>query len=133
MNFRVYIIGDEIKKFYAEAIKEYEKRLSRYCKIRLIRVKDENKLLKTLPDKFYKILISSKGQRICSEELAEKINLFGISGKSDIAIIIGTENAAYDEKISVSPMEMDLGLTATIIFEQIYRSYKIIFNEPYHK
>ena len=133
MNFKVYIVGDKIKKFYAEAIKEYEKRLSRYCKTKLIQVKDEDKLLKVLSDKFYKILISAKGQRISSEELANKINLFGISGKSDIAIIIGTENAPYDEKISISPMEMDLGLATTIVFEQIYRSYRIINNQPYHK
>ena len=133
MNFKVYIVGDKIKKFYVEAIKEYEKRLSRYCKTKLIQVKDEDKLLKVLSDKFYKILMSAKGQRISSEELANKINLFGISGKSDIAIIIGTENAPYDEKISISPMEMDLGLATTIVFEQIYRSYRIINNQPYHK
>lgn len=130
MNFKIYLVGDKIDKFYTEAIKEYEKRLSRYCKIQLVHVKNEKQLLKNISDKFYKILISSKGQQISSEELADKINLLGISGKSDIAIIIGVENIFCDEMLSISPMEMELGLKATITFEQIYRSYRIINNEP---
>lgn len=133
MNIKVYLVADKIEKFYLEAIKEYEKRLSRYCKIQLIQVKNKNQLLKISQSKSYKILVSPKGQQISSEELADKINSLAISGKSDIAFIIAAEKVPHEEVLSISPMEMDLGLKATILFEQIYRSYRIINNEPYHK
>ena len=133
MNFKIYLVGNKIDKFYMEAIKEYEKRLSRYCKIQLIQVKNQNQLSKINQIKSYKILVSPKGQQISSEELADKINSLAISGKSDIAFIIDMENAPWDEILSISPMEMDPGLKATILFEQIYRAYRIINNEPYHK
>jgi 23S rRNA (pseudouridine1915-N3)-methyltransferase len=133
MNFKIYSISNKIYKFYMEAIKEYEKRLSRYCKIELIQVKNEEQLLKKLSDKSYKIVISTTAQQISSEELADKINALGISGNSDIALIIGTDSFPYDEAISISSMEMDFGLITTIIFEQLYRAYRILNNEPYHK
>jgi hypothetical protein len=51
---------------------------------------------------------------------------------SDIALINGAENFIYDEAIAISPIEMDLGLITTIIFEQLYRAYRIMSNQPYH-
>lgn len=133
MNFKIYTVSNKLDKFYIEAIKEYEKRLSRYCKIELIQVKNEEQFLKKLSDKSYKIIIRTTGQQLSSEGLADKINILGISGNSDIALIIGADNFTYDEAIAISPMEMDLGLLATIIFEQLYRSYRILNNQPYHK
>lgn len=136
MNFKIYIIGNKIERFYIEAINEYKKRLSRYCKIELAYIKNEKQLHKKLSDKLYKIFVSTKERQISSVELANKINDLGISGKSDIAIIIGAENilsVVRDEVLAISEMEMDLGLNATIVFEQIYRSYRILNNQPYHK
>ncbi|WP_341875837.1 23S rRNA (pseudouridine(1915)-N(3))-methyltransferase RlmH [Defluviitalea saccharophila] len=133
MNYKIYVVGTKLQKFYDNAIKEYNKRLSRYCKCSLLFVKNKEELLKKLSPKSYKICISSCGIQLSSEELAHKINHFGVSGKSDIAIIIGTNELPYDECLSIGPMDMDLGLMATILFEQIYRSYRIINNQPYHK
>ena len=133
MNFKVYIIGDKIHKFYREAIKEYEKRLSRYCKISLIYIKNENQLDKKAFGKAYNIGIGDNGCIISSEELSNKINNFAINGISDISIIIGAECTKYNEVLTISPMEMDLGLKCTIIYEQIYRAYRIINNQAYHK
>ncbi|WP_096202920.1 23S rRNA (pseudouridine(1915)-N(3))-methyltransferase RlmH [Bacillus sp. FJAT-45350] len=134
MNFKVYIIGDKIEKFYLEGIKEYEKRLSRYCKIKLQKFKNEESLLKKITDKQYKILVSTgKEELISSEGLSEKIDSFGISGRSDVVIIMGTENLITDEIINISPMEMDIGLKTMVMFEQIYRAYRILHNQPYHK
>jgi 23S rRNA (pseudouridine1915-N3)-methyltransferase len=133
MNFKIYLIHNKIDKFYNEAIKEYEKRLGRYCKVELFQLKNEEHLLKKLSDKSYKIAISNKGQYISSEALADKINTLGISGNSDIAVIIGAGNLPYDEILAISAMEMDLGLMTTIAFEQLYRAYRILNNEPYHK
>lgn len=133
MNFKVYIIGEKIHKFYREAIKEYEKRLSRYCKISLIYIKNENQLDKKAFGKAYNIGIGDNGCIISSEELSSKINNFAINGISDISIIIGAECTEYNEVLTISPMEMDLGLKCTIIYEQIYRAYRIINNQAYHK
>lgn len=132
MNFKIYVIGEKFEKFYTEAIKEYEKRLSRYCKIQLLHFKTEEQLLKKISDKSYKILISLNKKTISSEELADKIKNLGLSGISDVAIIIGA-NLPCNDTLAISPMNMDLGLTTTIIFEQIYRSYRIINNQAYHK
>ena len=132
MNFKIYVIGNKIDKFFVDAIKEYEKRLGRYCKIELLQLKSEELLLKKLSDKSYKILVSIDKKSISSEELASKISSLGLSGTSDISIIIGAD-IAHDDTLTISPMSMDLGLTTTIVFEQIYRSYRIINNQAYHK
>lgn len=134
MNFKIYIVGDKVKKFYQEGINEYEKRLSRYCKIKLQQFKNEESLLKKITDKQYKILLSTgKDKMISSKDLSEKIDNLGISGNSDVVIIMGTENVTTDEIINISPMEIDIGLKTMITFEQIYRAYRILHNQPYHK
>jgi len=133
MKITIYTVCEKIEKFYLEAIKEYEKRLGRYCTIKLIHLKKEDQLEKKLSDSGYKILIANNKQSLSSEELAEKINHLGISRISDISVIIGSENAQFDEKIMLSQMDMDIGLKTTIMFEQLYRAFRIIHNHPYHK
>lgn len=76
---------------------------------------------------------TDKEGMISSEGLSAKIDILGISGKSDVVIIIGTENITADEIFNNSPMEIDIGLKTTIMFEQIYRAYRILHNQPYHK
>ncbi len=104
MNFKIYLLGDKIAKFYKEAIKEYEKRLGRYCKIQLIEVKNQDALSKSLSLNSYKIWITTKGEGISSEELAAKINKYAISGHSDMAIIIGSKPTQFDEHLAISSM-----------------------------
>lgn len=133
MKFSIFIVCDKIEKFYLEAINEYDKRLGRYCTIKLIHIKRENELEKKLSDSSYKILVTNTNQSLSSEELAEKINDLGVSGTSDISIIIGSETAPYDEKLTMSQMDMDTGLKTTILIEQLYRAFRIIHNHPYHK
>ncbi|MEK3732862.1 23S rRNA (pseudouridine(1915)-N(3))-methyltransferase RlmH [Paenibacillus sp. FSL M8-0334] len=133
MKFLVFVIGERVDKFYLEAIKEYEKRLTQYCTIKLIYLKREDQLEKKLSDSSYKILVASTKQSLSSEELAEKIGKLGVSGTSDISIIIGKETAPYDEKLMLSQMDMDKGLQTTILIEQLYRAFRIIHNHPYHK
>lgn len=133
MKFKVIVIGDKIEKFYLEAIKEYAKRLERYCKIQLKHLKNESAIDKEISDRSHCILITTNGNSISSEELAYKINEWGVTGLSDISIVINAENVSSNEQLTLSPMEMDAGLKTTIVFEQIYRSYRIINNHPYHK
>ncbi|QSF42842.1 23S rRNA (pseudouridine(1915)-N(3))-methyltransferase RlmH [Paenibacillus tianjinensis] len=134
MKFTIYTISEKIDKFYLEAIKEYEKRLSRYCTVKLVHLKREDQLEKKLNNNSYRLhLINNTEHSISSEELASKINGLGVSGISDISIIIGSVTAPCDSTLTLSPMDMDSGLKTTILFEQLYRAFRIINNHPYHK
>jgi 23S rRNA (pseudouridine1915-N3)-methyltransferase len=133
MNYKIYVIGDKFEDFYTDAIKEYEKRLSRYCKIQLIHTKKPQDFLSILPQNTFKISISNRSTSISSEALALKIDTLGLTGVSNVSIILGYENLDYDDSITVSSMDMDLGLMATILYEQIYRAYRILNNQAYHK
>jgi 23S rRNA (pseudouridine1915-N3)-methyltransferase len=133
MNFKIYIVGKKIDGFYQEAIQEYQKRLSRYCKINYSFVKNEEQLAKKISNKTYIINISPSSQEVSSEELAQKINDWAVSGISDITIINSSPKIPTQEHLAISSMEMDPGLMTTIIFEQIYRSYRILNNQAYHK
>ena len=134
MKFTVFIIQPKkIEKFYLDALKEYEKRLSRYCKIKLIRCKTKQDLLKKLPENSYKISITSGFSTCSSEDLAQKINNYAVSGNSTVSLVIGDHSITYDETLAISPMDIADGLLATIVYEQIYRAYRILNNQPYHK
>lgn len=133
MHYVIYLAAKKVSNYYLKIIQEYEKRLTRYCRLKLIQVKKPEQLSGNLSNKQYKVVIAHHGQLISSEELADKINSWAMSNKSPIAIIIGTGNVTGDEILAISPMEMEPGLVAAIVSEQIYRAYRIINNEPYHK
>ncbi|WP_141334946.1 23S rRNA (pseudouridine(1915)-N(3))-methyltransferase RlmH [Paenibacillus sp. tmac-D7] len=133
MKIKVYAIGDRLEKFYLEAIKEYEKRLSRYCNIKLVHLKKEEHLQKKISPNSFVIIISTVGKTISSEELATTIDQWASSGLSDVSLVIGANQPTYNETMTLSQMEMDFGLTTSILFEQVYRAFRIINNHPYHK
>lgn len=133
MNFKVYLVQKKLEKFYLQAIAEYQKRLGRYCKIELIQVKTEAQLLKSLSEKCYKIKLRADGVGLSSECLASKLQNYALSANSDVAFIVNAPQIEADETLSLSPMDMEGGLEAAILFEQIYRAYRIINGEPYHK
>lgn len=132
MKINIYTVG-KFDKFYDSAIKEYEKRLSKYCKISLSKFKNSEALIKKLPADSYKILFDESGTNISSEELAEKLESLALSGKSTLTVILGQHETDFDEHLSISKMSMDEGLSTTIMFEQIYRAYRIIHGHAYHK
>lgn len=133
MHYRVYLINGKIAKFYQEIIREYEKRLTRYCKIQLVPVKKGRQAAGKGAGRVYRIVVSPGGQLLSSEELAEKIHHLALSGHSEVAVFIGGQDLTGDEVWALSPMDMDPGLQATVFFEQLYRAYRILHHEPYHK
>ena len=142
-----------------DAIAEYAKRLSRYCKLEIVEVADEKtienasqvletqirdkeaeRLMKYIREDAYVITLEIKGKQLTSEELSEKINQLGIQGKSYIIFVIGGSIGLGDEilkrsdyALSFSKMTFPHQLMRVILLEQIYRSYRIINGEPYHK
>lgn len=159
MKITVIAVGKIKEKFYIQAIEEYTKRLSGYCKLEIIQVADEkttesstetemnlikqkeaDRILKRIPEDAYVISLEIQGKMFDSMELAQKINTLGVSGISHIVFIIGGSLGLHssvsdraDFKLSFSKMTFPHQLMRVILLEQIYRSYRIINHEPYHK
>ena len=159
MRITLITVGKIKEKFYVQAIREYCKRLSRYCKLEIVEVADEKtpdhasetvetqikdkegeRILKALKDDSYVIALAIEGKMRSSEELAARIEQLGIGGESHLVFIIGGSLGLSkavldraDEKLSFSAMTFPHQLMRVILLEQIYRSYRIIHNEPYHK
>ncbi|MDD5866275.1 MAG: 23S rRNA (pseudouridine(1915)-N(3))-methyltransferase RlmH [Lachnospiraceae bacterium] len=159
MRITIACVGKVKEKFYRDAIQEYAKRLSRYVKLDIQEVADEktpenaslalekeikekegNRLLKKIPDQAYVIALAIEGQALSSTDLAGKIEKLGLSGNSHIVFVIGGSLGLSpqvlgraDDKLSFSKMTFPHQLMRVILLEQIYRSYRIINGEPYHK
>ena len=123
-----------------------ELRLSKYQKIEIIELKDSTKekenqeILRVLNEKDYNICMDIKGNKINSEELSKVIDKTFTSGYSTITFIIGASDGLTDEvknkcnyRLSFSDLTFPHGLFRGILLEQIYRSFKILNNESYHK
>ena len=159
MKITAIAVGKIKEKFYTDAIAEYSKRLSRYCRLEVIQVADEktpdgaseaqerqikekegSRILAQIKDGAYVIALAVQGTMLSSEQLASKLNKLGVDGQSQIVLIIGGSLGLSDEvlkradyHLSFSPMTFPHQLMRVILLEQIYRSYRIISGEPYHK
>ena len=142
---KIICIGKLKENYLKEAIDDYLKRISKYHKIEIIELPDSNieeeatKILKYLDNKDYLIALCIEGNNLSSTELAEKIDKTLITN-SNITFIIGGSNGINEEiknkcnyRLSFSKMTFPHGLFRLILLEQIYRSFKILNNETYHK
>ena len=149
---KVITIGTIKEKYLKDAISEYQKRLQKYTNLEIIELKDEGlveidkalhlegeKIKKHLNDKDYIITLEIDGKQLTSPEFAEKINNIQIES-SNIVFIIGGSYGLSDEiknmarfHLSFSKMTFPHQLFRVILLEQIYRAYKIMHNESYHK
>lgn len=159
MEIRIITVGKIKEKYLNDGIAEYAKRLSRYCKLSFIQVSDEktpdkasdalnrqiketegNRLLNHIRDTDYVIALAIEGKMLDSVELSDLIARLGVQGKSSIAFVIGGSLGLSDAvlkradyKLSFSRMTFPHQLMQMILLEQIYRAYRIMNNEPYHK
>lgn len=159
MRIRLICVGKLKEKYLLLGVAEYVKRLGRYCNLEIIELKDEKiqdnvsvaqeiqirdkegkRILKAIKGDTYCIALAIEGNMLSSVELAEKIDDLGISGVSHITFIIGGSLGLSDEvlscanyHLSFSSMTFPHQLIRMILLEQIYRSYRIINNQPYHK
>lgn len=159
MKITIVCVGKIKEKFYRDALAEYTKRLSRYCNLTITEVADEKtkeqasetecaiikdregeRILKSIRDDGYVIALAIDGKNLDSVELSEKIDELGLSGKSNVYFVIGGSLGLSDAvmkradyKLSFSRMTFPHQLMRVILLEQIYRSYRIINHEPYHK
>lgn len=159
MKITVITVGKIKEKYLKDAIAEYSKRLSRYCKLEILEVADEKtpdgaseiveenirekegeRILKLIKEDAYVITLEISGKMLTSEELADRIETLGIQGKSHLVFVIGGSIGLgrevlrrSDYALRFSKMTFPHQLMRVILLEQIYRSYRIINGEPYHK
>lgn len=147
---KIICIGSIKEKYLQEALSEYKKRISKYMKLEIIELKDEKDsanplskekeiILKNIKDKDNVVLLEIEGKEYSSEEFSKFIEK-ELSINSNITFIIGSSNGLAPEikeltskKISFSKMTFPHQLFRIILLEQIYRSFKILNNETYHK
>ncbi len=149
---KLITVGTIKEKYLKDAIDEYTKRIKKYTNIELIEVKDEGlveeskaifleaeKIKKHLSPRDYIITMEIEGKQLTSEEFSEKLNQIQIEN-SNIVFIIGGSYGLSDEikqmsklHLSFSKMTFPHQLFRVLLLEQIYRCYKILNNESYHK
>ncbi|NLY43340.1 MAG: 23S rRNA (pseudouridine(1915)-N(3))-methyltransferase RlmH [Clostridiaceae bacterium] len=159
ITIRITAIGKIKEKYLADGIAEYVKRLSRYCKIHidevndekipqkssekeeeLVRIKEGEQILNLVKDEAYVIALCIEGKQMDSLQFAEMMEKITIQGKSTIQFLIGGSvglseavKKRADLKLSFSKFTFPHQLMRLILLEQIYRSFKIINHETYHK
>ncbi|NLM04970.1 MAG: 23S rRNA (pseudouridine(1915)-N(3))-methyltransferase RlmH [Clostridiales bacterium] len=159
MNITIIAVGKIKEKYLNQGMDEYKKRLSKYCKLNIIEIPDKKApenlsitemnnikdregegILRHIRDNMYVIALDIKGEMLESEKLSQKINNLALDGKSNLVFIIGgslglSENVleVSDYKLSFSPMTFPHQLMRMILLEQVYRSFRIMKGEPYHK
>ncbi len=159
MRITILAVGKIKEKYMTQAVQEYAKRLSRYCKLEITEVADEKtpdkagkreeeqirrkegeRLQKYMEENAYIIALDLSGIQMSSEGFAQKIENLTIAGQSHIIFLIGGSIGLdrevlqkADERISFSKMTFPHQLMRVILLEQIYRGFRIIRKEPYHK
>ena len=159
MNIFVICVGKLKEKYWQDAVSEYAKRLSGYCRLEIVELKEARladkagaaeeqavreaegeEILRRIKDGAYVISLEIKGKPLSSEQLAGKIGQLAVDGVSSIAFVIGGSlglspavSRRADLKLSFSAMTFPHQMMRVILLEQVYRSFKIIRNETNHK
>lgn len=156
MNIKIIAVGKLKEKYTKDAIDEFKKRLGAFCSLSLVEIpaqeiKDENlnekyketegqKILAAIKPDSYVITLEILGKSLSSEEFAQKIKTLSQEGHNEVVFVIGGANGlskAVSEranfKLSFSKMTFTHQLIRIFLYEQIYRAFKIINNEAYHR
>ena len=159
MNIQIVCIGKLKEKYWSEAVSEYTKRLSRYCSIEItelkearlpanasaadeenVKIEEGRAILRAIKEDTFVITLEILGKQLSSTELADKIEELSLAGKSNLAFVIGGSLGLSQEvsrrsnfKLSFSKMTFPHQMMRVVLLEQIYRSFKIIKHETYHK
>lgn len=159
LKIDLIVLGKIKEKYLNEAIDEYKKRISRFASLNIIELKDRDKpdklsdaeldkiideeseeILTKIDEQSFVITLEIAGKLLTSEEFAEEIKNVSVRGYSKITLIIGGSNgfnkkvsSKADLKLSFGRMTMNHKLMRVVLLEQIFRCFKIINNEAYHK
>jgi len=159
MKITVITVGKIKEKYFTAAIEEYAKRLSKYCTLNMIEVSDEKapetlsdkemvqikdkegqRILSKIKESQYVVTLEIKGKQLTSEGLFEMMASLGLEGNSDVVFVIGgslgLSNLVLDRSnfaLSFSKMTFPHQMMKVVLLEQVYRGFRIMKGEPYHK
>ncbi len=159
MNISVICVGKLKERYWTDAVGEYSKRLKSYCNLEIVELKESRlpdkagpaeeqavkeaegeEILKKIRSGVYVVTLEVKGRMLSSEKLAEKVEKLAVDGVSNLVFVIGGSfglseavSRRADFKLSFSEMTFPHQMMRVILLEQLYRSFKIIRNETYHK
>ena len=147
---KIICVGKVKEKFFVDAMNEYSKRISKYTKLEIIEIPDESnesiamkkegeKILSKIKDNDYVVTLEIEGNSLTSLEFAKKIDN-NFNSNKNLTFVIGgsygldeSVKSRSDYKLSFSKFTFPHQLFRVMLFEQIYRAYKINHNENYHK
>ena len=158
MKIRIVAVGKLKEKYLREGVAEYEKRLAPFASVELRETREEymaenpseaqrqqtlakegERLLRLVPEKSYLIVLDVKGKLLSSEALAKELASRALQGQSDLTFLIGgafglspAVRDRADLRISFSPMTFTHQMVRLLLYEQIYRAFKINRGEKYH-
>ena len=159
MKIRIICVGRLKEKFYTDAVNEFRKRLGRFAEVEITELADErapeglspaeleqvkaaecSRILEKISREDTVIALDIAGKQLSSPELADKLSYYMLNGRSRLVFVIGGSNGLSEDvkrradmRLSFSEMTFPHQLMRVILSEQIYRSYRIINHEPYHK
>ncbi len=147
MKITILCAGKLKESYFVEAVNEYSKRLSRYCTIKIDEVSDgpdreseAGRMKKRLPSDAFVIACEIGGERFSSEAFSKKLESIMVNGDGHIVFLIGGSDGLHesisgpaDLKVSFSDLTFPHMLMRVILLEQIYRAFRIMNHEPYHK
>ena len=159
MKITLLTVGKVKEKYLRDGIAEYGKRLGKYCRLEIVEVADERtpdgasvaeeeqirrtegeRLLRGIRETDYVIALAIDGTMLDSVELSDKLEKLGIQGESSVVFVIGGSLGLSEEvlrradyRLSFSRMTFPHQLMRLILLEQIYRGFRIMRGEPYHK
>jgi len=159
MQIRIIAVGKIKEKYLQDGIFEYEKRLRPYAKVQIIELSEEKRplsaspaieaaakekegerILSSIPEGSLVIALDVKGQNWSSEEMAASFHEWELSGRNSLVFVIGGDLGISpavltrsDLRLSLSKMTFTHPLARLLLIEQVYRSFRIIRGEPYHK
>ncbi len=139
LNIKIICVGTLKEAFLKEAVKEYEKRLSAYCRLTTLELKSDDALLPALNDKSYKIALCVEGKELSSPELSTLLEEGAIKGGGSITLLIGgadglpeSVKSACAYRLSFSKMTFPHRLMRVLLLEQVYRALNISSSGKYH-
>ncbi len=159
MNITLVAVGRIKERYFREAAAEYQKRLSRYCRLDIVEVADEKtpdgaseaeedrikqreaeRILRHVREDAYCIALVIDGEKYDSVALSKHLDGLWLSGKSNLVLVIGGSLGLHetvlrrtDERLSFSDLTFPHQLMRVILLEQLYRCFRIRNHEPYHK
>lgn len=146
LKITVIAVGKLKERFWRDACAEYSKRLGGYCNLTVREIPDSNReqestlVLEALPENATIIVLDIQGKETSSETLASLIERYTVEGVSHLVFVIGGSdgltNAVKERaslRMSFGPITLPHNLARVVLLEQVYRAFKIIKREPYHK